>query len=640
MSLEEDVRQLIIDGEEALRESRAPAKQKAALQPQYELYLKVLSRSKQPKVVCAEDYLRVVEAMRDDLVSANLGFAPAGDHPSVERIVSSRLRVMGAYLERLPETVVLIVERGVGVLTMFALRGGSDGLEDRIALERASKQCVEALIDLMKRQGDDIERIRRDERITKAFFAPFEQAAGALWAALPEAIRAAISGSRSILFMPSAFGDLAGFPLEVLRTEEGWLGATHSISRLSSMRTLLELLSPNRMPSKLDARAMVVRAQDSKELTKADAEVDAVSRQLERLGLEVEVDRAPHVATVRAALDRGLRVLHYCGHGFAGRLGESLPLAASETMGPHDFSQLSGWGTPFVYLSTCEVGRARMTTTGSAAGVSTRLIEKGAPAVVGCLASVPDLVASAMADAFYQAAATLPLGEALATARKARVKVPPACWGVFGYFGDPALQLISRDGAVPQTRRRTLRWDALVGRHLATRTAESRQRVLDAIAAERGKRAGAGDMLKRVAHWLERSFRAEDPAVADERLELCRAVAERDAVAGCELRMLLAMEALHGSYYGKRKPDLVVNPEAIVVGLYCAKAVHDVLAWAAFAIESARGAGAGYAPGEQLHMLDEAEGSLDGWQLEEPAAASMLSTARRLRDELVHEQTG
>ena len=83
MSLEEDVRQLIIDGEEALHESRAPAKQKAALQPQYELYLKVLSRSKQPKVVCAEDYLRVVEAMRDDLASANLGFAPAGDHPSV-----------------------------------------------------------------------------------------------------------------------------------------------------------------------------------------------------------------------------------------------------------------------------------------------------------------------------------------------------------------------------------------------------------------------------------------------------------------------------------------------------------------------------------------------------------------------------
>jgi len=634
MTLEDEARQLIINGEEAAREARNTLKQKAVLQPQYELYLKVLTRSQRPKAARADDYLRVVRAMRDEQEFATLKLATDEEDSSIKGIVSSPLRVLGAYLERLPGTVVLMIERGFGVLTMFTLRGGSEPLEERIILERASKACVDSLVALMQQQDEDIERIRRLEPITNEFFERIERAAVALWTALPEAICSAISRARNVLYLPSSYGDLSAFPLELLYAEDGWLGTTRSVTRLSSIRTLLELLSPGRIPSKLDAHALVVRAQDSEELTKADVEADAVCQGLESLGLVAKVDRQPRVASVREALDRGMRVLHYCGHGFAGNLGEFLPLTAKETLGPHDFSQLSGWRTPFVYLSTCEVGRARMRTTGSAEGFSTRLIEKGAPAVVGCLDSVPDLVAGAMAESFYRSAATLPLGEALATARGACRKYPPACWGAFAYFGDPLLKLTAADGVVPQTRRKTLRWDSLVGRHLAVRSDDSRQQALDALAVARTEGGADADLLNKVAGWLESSFRSAPPELKEERLELCLAVAEKDAIAGCELRMLLAMESLQRSYFGKRKPRIVLLPEEVMLGLYCAKAVHDSLAWAAFAIENAHGGGIGYEPLRLLQMLEEAVGVLDGWRLEVPAAETLLSTARELKRDL------
>ena len=147
---------------------------------------------------------------------------------------------------------------------------------------------------------------------------------------MPEGVCSAIGDARSVLYLPSAFGDLSAFPLELLRADDGWIGATRSVARLSSMRTLFELLSAGRMPSKLDAEALIVRAQDSKELTRAEAEADEVCRQLLELGLAAKVDRAPRVDTVCAALDRGMRALHYCGHGFAGQLGEGHPFEVLE----------------------------------------------------------------------------------------------------------------------------------------------------------------------------------------------------------------------------------------------------------------------------------------------------------------------
>src|SRR5262249_51163716 len=151
------------------------------------------------------------------------------------------------------------------------------------------------------------------------------------------------------------------------------------------------------------------------------------------------------------------------------------------------------------------------------------------------LQSVPDRVAHSMANCFYKATATLRVGEALAAARKELMNYPPACWGAFALFGDPNLQLSGASGVMTQTRSLTLGWDSLIGRHLAVRTTESQQRMIDAVAKAQAQR-GDG-MLERVARWLELSFSGEEPGLVQARLELCRGVAEKDAVAGLELRM-------------------------------------------------------------------------------------------------------
>jgi len=640
VSLEDDVRTLVIEGEDALRHARNPGDHREALLPQYGLYLKILSRSKRPALARADDYLRVVRAVRDADTFANLERDFLGEL-TLERLASSPLRVLFEYLQRLPDTAVLMIEPAPGVVTLLGLRGGSSPLEERIALERASQPLMDALVGLLRQQYADIARIERREPITAALFEPIEQAGAAVWAEMPPGLRAMINSCGTILFLPSAFGDLSALPLELVRGEDGWLGATKSITRLSSLRTLLELLSPNRMPSSSDERALVVRARDSDDLTGGEAEIASVSVELKRMGVAVDVDLEPSVAKLRNALDQGLRAIHYCGHGFAGSLGESLPLGPNEVLGPHDFSQLSGARTPFVYLSTCEVGRARMGATGNALGISTRLIEKGSLGVIGCLSSVPDAVATAMAGAFYGAAASLPAGKALATARSELTRYPPSCWGAFAYFGDPNLRLDGAHSSVPSTRQLTSTWDSWLGRHVATRSPETRRRALESLRPSLKDPAGTstGPSLldsgsaSRVAGWLETSFAVEETESMDVRLDLCRQIAASDAVAGCELRMLLAMEFIHGGYQGTPRPDIVFAPDQIAVGLALALSLHDTIAWPAFVLESARIRGFGYTPLVLAKMLEQAVGMLEGWALEEPDAQKLLTEALTLRDE-------
>jgi len=643
MSLEDDVRTLVIEGEVALRKARTPGNHREALLPQYGLYLKILSRSKRPILARADDYLRVVRAVRDADTFANLEPAPPDPAVSFERLANSPLLILSAYLQRLPDTAVLMIEPAPGAVTLFCLTGGDSPLEERIALERASQPLVDALVGLLRQQYADIDRIEAREPITTALFEPIEQAGSAVWAEMPPGLRAVLNACGTILFLPSALGDLSALPLELVRGEDGWLGVTRSITRLSSLRTLLELLSPNRMPSSSDERALVVRARDSDELTGGEAEIASVSLELKRMGVAVDVDLEPSVAKLRKAFDQGLRAIHYCGHGFAGSFGESLPLGPNMSLGPHDLSELSGARTPFVYLSTCEVGRARMGATGNALGFSTRLIEKGAPGVVGCLSSVPDAVATAMAGAFYQVAASLPAGKALAAARSELRRYPPSCWGAFAYFGDPNLRLGGEEGGVPATRQLTSTWDSWLGRHVATRSPETRRRALELLRPSLRDPAETSPgpvlldpgLLSRVAGWLETSFAVEETESMDVRLDLCRQMAASDAVAGYELRMLLAMEFIHGGYQGTPRPDIVFAPDQIAVGLALSLSLHDTIAWPAFVLESARIGGFGYTPPVLAKMLEQAVGMLEGWALEEPAAHELLTEALTLRDEVV-----
>jgi hypothetical protein len=241
-----------------------------------------------------------------------------------------------------------------------------------------------------------------------------------------------------------------------------------------------------------------------------------------------------------------------------------------------------------------------------------------------------------MANAFYGAVVDLPLGAALSQARTTLDRFPPSCRGAFAYFGDPSFSLTATGADASGLRQQTLRWDSLVGRHVAIRSEASRQRVLDALDRVRGVGIDPldADTLDAVAAWIEASFGAEEPETQDERLALCADVARHDAVAGCQLRMLLAMEVVQGTYFGERKPDIVISPEELAVGLFCARAVHDTIAWPAFVAECVANGGAGYDPTHVHRMVEEAAGMLAGWSREEPAASGMLSVVERSAKEL------
>jgi hypothetical protein len=70
------------------------------------------------------------------------------------------------------------------------------------------------------------------------------------------------------------------------------------------------------------------------------------------------------------------------------------------------------------------------------------------------------------------------------------------------------------------------------------------------------------------------------------------------------------------------------------VGLFCARAVHDTIAWPAFVADCVANGGAGFDPTHVHRMVEEAGGMLAGWSREVPAASGMLSVVERSAKEL------
>ncbi len=626
MSLEQDLRRVVAEGERTLPDTAQRTAYKEALAPQYRLLLNLLTRPQPTTVARVDDYLRVVGAIREPNTLAGLEQTPA-DPPTLEWLLTSPLRILSSRLARLPGTTVFTIETGADLLTLCAIRGGPEPLDARIFLMRASAELVTATVDLIRRHRDDIERIARKEPLDAALFEGLRAIGTTAWAALPAGIRSSLEQADTILYLPSAFGQLSEVPIELWWTGAEWLGATRTIARFPSLRTLVETLSPNRFPASLDPRAYIVRADRNDGLTHAEREVTGVTAALQAMAFAVNSDLQPGVGTVRKAFDQGFRALHFVGHGTANPLGEALPIGQGDTLGPSDFSQLGGARTPFAFLNVCEVGRARVGAAGGPAGFATRLVEKGAPAVIACLQEVPDRVATDIAIAFYQSAAHEPVGSALSRARAAMdaVPYPPSCWGSYVLYGDPLFGLAGAGPRVPQTRDLTLGWPDHVARFLATRSPGERQAALDLLALERRAADPAkAVLLDRVTAWVSTAFGPTSDSY-EERLALCRAFAGGDAAAAGSLRMLLAIECLEGLH---PPADVVLEARA---GMVTAAALHDTIAWPAFASWVASRAEPGATDIEVKPLLDEAEGMLDAWALSEPAVIPLLNEIRKRR---------
>jgi hypothetical protein len=537
----------------------------------------------------------------------------------------------------LADHVLLAVETAADALGWFALRGGTAPLAERVALAPASPANVRALETLITRHRDDLERLRDGAPVDAAFDGPLRAAATAAWSTLPEAVAAKAASARTVLFWSSAWGSLGQLPLELFHDGNAWLGCTRSIGRIGSWRCLAELLAPNRMPTSLAPRARIVRARDlagAAALERAAAEAIGVELALQRRGLVVSVDTEPTRTTLRGALDSGDAVLHFIGHGHSSGGGERLPLDdGDEALRPEDLSQLDGWRTPFVYLSTCEVGRTRAGRSGRVIGFAPRLGEKGAIAAIGCLHPIDDEVALEMAGAFWRAPASSTLGEALAEARCTLVEAgyPAAAWGAHALFGDPDAGLPTADAPLRRLGQRTLGWAGLATRWAVLREPRWRDAACAALALDACATWPRGDR-ERVDAWLRSSF---GPVGGEDALEhgaLRDRIAALDPHAGAALAILLALELLDSL---ERPPAagprfMLADPLGEVVGaMRAAQGVHDLLAWPALATRAADLVLAGRPDASARHLarrwLDEAEGALRGWLEQEPAAAPLLA---------------
>jgi tetratricopeptide (TPR) repeat protein len=573
----EQLRRVIRDWEEPLREAPDAFNRflaKRQLDPVYRMTLLALARD--GGAAAAGDYLRVIRALREPERFADL---PAGDE---DVPVLDPVAVLDARLGALDATAVLVLAGAAGVMSVFVLAGGDGPLETRLCLATAGEAFTEHMAGLTLGQAEDLAavatgRLPADHRAGAAL----ERAGTALWDTIPERARRLILGAQTILYLPDTFGVLDELPVELLRHDGGWLGLTHVIARFPSPRTLAETLSPNRLPSVLGTSAYVLRADDPPgfdPLPSADAEAERVPRYLGLLGLDAERHDGGTGDEVRAALDAGHRVLHYVGHGLADRVSqESLVLSADESLQPRQLTQLDGFRTPFVYLSACDVGRARAVEGGRQRGIAVQLLEHGAPAVLACAQTVPDRVGARLAAAFYRHAAVDPVGLALLHARQAldAAGLAPSCWAVCVLHGDPAVTLATGLGPMRQTCQATASWASELVRSLATRSPERRATVSAACPAVDLDRLG--DIPDALIEQVE----AEDP------------------LGGAALRMARALE--DGS------------PHALQLGLAIAGDVADHLAIALFYGALARTTGAEIAPALRTLYAREAEAAAAGW---------------------------
>jgi CHAT domain len=384
-----------------------------------------------------EAVIGLIEVLRDDrpLIRRLM----TDDDPVLAR-VSRPFAILGERLRRLPGTVLVVIEpqiEGPGHTPVF-LTVSANGWHLAV-----SETAHEALYGLVRQADAERETLLTGEIAprTPPSVALIE-AAEAGWRALPAEVREAIRAAHTVIYLPSGGASVADIPFELLRHEDGWLGVSHVVARCPSIQYLEEALAPNARRPAADPRFAVASAVDPSPglvvLGEADAEMELVTRAAGLLGLSPEpllLDEP------RAALDAFTHraVVHYVGHGFANPIGELLPLSGGAVLNASELSEGDGDRAPFVFFNACLLGRVRHIAGGRQRGWALRLLDRGAPAVVGALATVPDSVCVPVARAFYTAARTAAAGEAM---RQARARLDgggmhPLVWAAYVLHGDP-----------------------------------------------------------------------------------------------------------------------------------------------------------------------------------------------------------
>ncbi len=450
--------------------------------------------------------------------------------------------VLGARFGRLRDTALVVVDPGLGGERLrppvfLAASSGGDGEAIRWRLV-PDHSAGKALRTLQHFANAERERLLTGELpLHAASSESLRDAASAAWQALPDAVREAIQASRTLLYMPSAAESVDAIPFELLLHEGGWLGTTHVVVRCPSLQYLDQLLAPGAEYPIPNSKALVAcPAQDERLglLAGVDAEVDLALKAAALLGLDVERMEMTTPASVFDAFT-GRSLVHYIGHGFANTVGEWLPLSNDSGVFASELPERDAGPAPFTFFNACLLGRIRYVQGGSGGqqrGWALRLLDQGAPGIIGALAAVPDDACLPFASAFYAAAWKAPLGEALRRAR-ARLQeegVHPLVWAAYVLHGDPnaGISSTTRGTSADLVRR----WPALATRYLATGTPEHRDALLDALRAA----PAAPDVISAWANKV--------PVAEDDLAMVVEQLLDRDPEGAATCRILLALARL------------------------------------------------------------------------------------------------
>jgi tetratricopeptide (TPR) repeat protein len=519
-AIRDDLRRLVADYQALLRSTGTDgleyAAARVALDQPYRLLLTVLAEGRSGGLDSLQELLGIVAALRDEssVVEADpVAGLPAADLP---RALGSPVGLLDRRMRRLPGAVLLVLEPGVDCAVFIVLEGGNAPTAGRLTVATAGREIAApagSLLDEFKMSSSLL--ITRASGAKALDATPLRAAGEALTGAVPDSVRQALARAETVFYSPSPMANADEVPLELIRVDDDYLGLTRAVARIPSLKHLLQILAPNRVNRVPLRRAAVVRAVDPPELDPlgaADEDTANAARALGVLGFQTKIDRKPTARRLVRVLDSGIGLVHYVGHGMAVEAGEQLFLGPTERLAAYTLDALDGRRTPFVYLSSCLVGRGRHLAGGRLKGFAVALLQHGAPGVVAANYVVPDHVCAAISIAFYRGAWKAPVGEAMRLARR-RLHADgfhPVCWSAFALHGDP-YATVSGALAPDSAARRTLDWPALLTRSLATQDEAYRRaccaRLKEAAQAQPGRRA----VLDRVAAMLDTQPAPADP---------------------------------------------------------------------------------------------------------------------------------
>jgi len=369
-----------------------------------------------------------------------------------------------------------------------------------------------------------------------------------LVSSMPEAFRDALMAMDHLFYMPHPGNRLDEFPITGLRLNGEWLGVQRTITRVPTINSLLEILSPNRMKPKGGDGAHIAKGDPEHGgtgLHQLNEEVEKIRHMLSAIGFDPSASSDLDLNGVRSILHDGTGILHYVGHGHATTLEEGLPLTSEESITPRDIDALLRFNLPFAFICACEGGRIRYGPGGYQTGIASKIIERTGSSSLAFNMPVLEKRAYHLAHAFYRIASSKPFGPSVRELMSQQSgRIPSYCWLSLTAYGDPCVALYDVPTAtdISMISDRARSWHSYLRTYSVLRTPGS-------LSEARGSTGEVPDQLRAVFDRVVNDFFGSPSAVTlselDEMEDTLRSVQDPHCAGLLTLRSAITLERVH-----------------------------------------------------------------------------------------------